>query len=174
MGASKSIQLEVIYNTLDEEGEIVYKGESASYSFDGTEGLNSYDDALEYAKDDLLMMNDDVEITRSEFDISDLSDFKADEDDAFDILENLADAEKEHDYDVILAYFNLRGEIDRNDISDSYRGNFNSDEDFVQNLLEDTGDIPSDLPSYIHIDWERTARDIMMDYSEDNGYYFRD
>jgi len=59
------------------------------------------------------------------------------------------------------------------EIDEAYNGEWKSDVDFVQNLVEDCGDIPSDLPSYIHIDWESTARDIMMDYSECNGHYFR-
>jgi antirestriction protein len=37
--------------------------------------------------------------------------------------------------------------------------------DYVQELLEDCGEIPKNLPHYIHIDWERTARDIRVDYS---------
>ena len=36
--------------------------------------------------------------------------------------------------------------------------------DYVQELLEDCGEIPRDLPHYIHIDWEATARDVMVDY----------
>jgi antirestriction protein len=56
---------------------------------------------------------------------------------------------------------------------DAYSGQFDSDIDFTMELLESCGDIPKDLPSYIHIDWESTARDIMYDYSEANGYYFR-
>lgn len=59
------------------------------------------------------------------------------------------------------------------DAQESYQGEYGSDEDFVMQLLDDIGALPDDLPSYIHIDWERTARDIMMDYMEDNGYYFR-
>ena len=59
------------------------------------------------------------------------------------------------------------------DIDEAYQGEFKDDEDFVQNLLEDIGDIPSNLPSYIHIDWERTASDVMCDYCEYNGHYFR-
>lgn len=38
--------------------------------------------------------------------------------------------------------------------------------DYVQELLEDCGEIPRNLPHYIHIDWETTARDIKVDYSE--------
>lgn len=37
--------------------------------------------------------------------------------------------------------------------------------DYVQELLEDCGDIPANLPHYIHIDWEATARDVRVDYS---------
>lgn len=59
------------------------------------------------------------------------------------------------------------------EIEESYAGKFYSDEDFVRNLLEDCCGIPKDLPPYVHIDWERTAHDVMMDYSEENCYYFR-
>lgn len=37
--------------------------------------------------------------------------------------------------------------------------------DYVQEMLEDCGDIPKDLPHYIHIDWESTARDVRVDYT---------
>jgi len=36
---------------------------------------------------------------------------------------------------------------------------------YAQELCEDIGDIPSNLPSYIEIDWEATARNIQQDYS---------
>ena len=64
-------------------------------------------------------------------------------------------------------------EIEPCDVDEAYNGKYRDDEEFAQQLLEDTGDLPSDLPRYIHIDWEWTAREIMMDYSEDNGHYFR-
>jgi antirestriction protein len=43
--------------------------------------------------------------------------------------------------------------------------------DFARDLLEDCGDIPSNIPHYIEIDWERTARNIRIDYTpvEING-----
>ena len=44
---------------------------------------------------------------------------------------------------------------------------------FVMRLLEDTGMIPSDLPNFIYIDWGRTAEEVMMDYIESGGHYFR-
>lgn len=79
--------------------------------------------------------------------------------------------------EMLEAYLDCFGnsEIDKliENAEDSYHGNFDSDEDFAQSLLEDCGDIPQNLPSYIYIDWERTARDLMFDYSSSNGYYFR-
>lgn len=68
---------------------------------------------------------------------------------------------------------NNANNYDLSNFDESYQGEFDSDEDFVQQLLEDTGDIPANLPNYIFIDWERTARDVMQDYSEYNGFYFR-
>jgi len=68
----------------------------------------------------------------------------------------------------------LAGEEFIDYFEEAYQGKWASDEDFVQELIEETEEGIRNIPSYIHIDWERTARDIMMDYSEENGYYFRD
>lgn len=38
--------------------------------------------------------------------------------------------------------------------------------DYVKQLLEDVGDLPKDLPSYVVIDWDATADNIKADYSE--------
>lgn len=37
--------------------------------------------------------------------------------------------------------------------------------EYVQDMLEDCGDIPADFPSFIHIDWEWTAQEVRYDYS---------
>jgi hypothetical protein len=37
--------------------------------------------------------------------------------------------------------------------------------DYAQELCEDIGDVPRNLPHYIAIDWEVTARNIRMDYT---------
>jgi len=64
-------------------------------------------------------------------------------------------------------------DVSFSNIDEAYSGQFNSDEEFAQDLCEQVGDIPSNLPSYIHIDWESTAKELMYDYSESNGHYFR-
>jgi len=83
----------------------------------------------------------------------------------------LEDLIKQYGEDVIVSAFDC--DVQPADIEEAYSGEFSSDEDFAQDLLESCGDIPKNLPVYIHIDWEATARDIMMDYGEANGHYFR-
>ncbi len=97
--------------------------------------------------------------------------------DIFEILQAIEDSS--YDHEVIEAYLVSCG-YNGEDISEviekvdeAYNGEYSSDEEFVQELLEDCGELPTDLPSYVHIDWERTARDIMYDYSASNNHYFR-
>lgn len=37
--------------------------------------------------------------------------------------------------------------------------------DYARELLEDCGTIPRDLPSWVEIDWDATARNVRMDYT---------
>lgn len=37
--------------------------------------------------------------------------------------------------------------------------------DYARELLEDCGILPRDMPSYIEIDWDATARNIRVDYT---------
>ena len=76
-----------------------------------------------------------------------------------------------YDKDVVDAAIDCEISID--DIDEAYNGRFNSDEDFTQNLLDDLGYIPKDFPSWIEIDWEATASNVMQDYVESHGHYFR-
>lgn len=49
--------------------------------------------------------------------------------------------------------------------------------EYCQDLCADIGAVPRDLPAYIEIDWEATARNLMVDYStvEIDGvtYFYR-
>ncbi len=49
--------------------------------------------------------------------------------------------------------------------------------EYTQDLLADCGTIPRDLPSWVEIDWERTARNIREDYStvdvDGRTYWYR-
>jgi antirestriction protein len=80
----------------------------------------------------------------------------------------------DNEKDILEAYlecFGFDGTIE--DAMDAYQGQFDNDIDFTMELLESCGDIPKELPSYIVIDWEATARTIMYDYSSHNDFYFR-
>ena len=50
--------------------------------------------------------------------------------------------------------------------------------EYVQELLQEIGDLPKNIPSYIEIDWDKTADNISNDYStiEIDGitYFYRD
>ena len=37
--------------------------------------------------------------------------------------------------------------------------------DYARELLEDCGTIPRDLPGWVEIDWDATARNVRMDYT---------
>jgi chromosome segregation ATPase len=39
-------------------------------------------------------------------------------------------------------------------------------EDYCKQMLEDCGDLPKNLPSYIEIDWAATAKNLEADYTE--------
>ncbi|MCT2408591.1 antirestriction protein ArdA [Chryseobacterium antibioticum] len=97
--------------------------------------------------------------------------------DIYEIAEKINDSSLE--FEIIEAYVDCIGNYCKDTeellerVLDSYSGEFNSDEDFVQDMLEQDGSIPENLPSYIFIDWERTAHNFMYDYSASNGYYFR-
>lgn len=95
----------------------------------------------------------------------------------YEIAEQINNSD--YDFEVIeayadcMSYYHKEIEDLLESLSDSYYGEFNSDEDFAQTTLEQDGSIPENLPSYIYIDWETTARNLMYDYMSSNGYYFR-
>ena len=89
-------------------------------------------------------------------------------DDLFEYL-----ALDQDDRQLMDAYLDAGFDGDLDDARDRYAGQFNNDVDFVRELLEDSEDFLRDLPHYIIIDWEATARNIMFDYTSENGIYFR-
>jgi antirestriction protein len=90
----------------------------------------------------------------------------------YDIAEQINDSE--YDSEVFEACLDCLGKIEFQSlyeyVNNFYYGEFGSDEDFVQWLYEDD---MFNIPNWVVIDWEATARDIMYDYFESNGHYFR-
>lgn len=75
-----------------------------------------------------------------------------------------------NDLDVFESAYELG--ISFESVDDCYRGKWNSDEEFAEELVTSIGDLPDNMPSYIVIDWEATASNLMYDYSEYDGHYF--
>lgn len=80
------------------------------------------------------------------------------------------------DAEVYQAYIDIVGEeyAKQEDAEEAYQGEFKSDEEFAQNLAEEIGAINKDAtwPNNC-IDWEFAAKELMYDYSEESGHYFR-
>lgn len=76
------------------------------------------------------------------------------------------------DADVFEAAMELDVPVDM--VEELYQGEYDSDEDFAVQMADDLGLLPegNDWPNS-YIDWERAARDLMMDYDESGGHYFR-
>ena len=76
--------------------------------------------------------------------------------------------------EVIMAYFENCGQTDLDTIEEAYAGEHNSDLDFAQQLGDDIGLLSGmDESLQCYFDWESWARDLMFDYFESNGHYFR-
>ena len=56
---------------------------------------------------------------------------------------------------------------------DAYMGCYESGAEFAQQIAEDCGDVPRDMPSWIEIDWKASWDNLTYDYVEsDNGHIF--
>jgi antirestriction protein len=81
------------------------------------------------------------------------------------------------DIEVVEAYcsnFYYPSDCEIDKIEESYAGQFDSDEDFASDMLEQCGDLDS-MPEQLrcYFDYSAYARDLMYDYFEVDGYYFR-
>ena len=65
-------------------------------------------------------------------------------------------------------------DVQLENIDEAYAGEFRSDADFAEDMAEQLDMIPREnsWPTS-YIDWEWAARDLMMDYCEADGHYFR-
>ena len=65
-------------------------------------------------------------------------------------------------------------DIPANEVEESYQGEYSSDEEFAQELAEELGAIDHDATWPMNcIDWKKAARELMYDYVEEEGHYFR-
>lgn len=78
----------------------------------------------------------------------------------------------DYDFDVLEAAD--KAGIDIDSVADIYEGYFGSDEDFAENMAEQTGAVDKDAKWPMNcIDWTYAAKELMYDYTESDGHYFR-
>ena len=72
--------------------------------------------------------------------------------------------------DACKAYLELGISDNLDDFEEAYQGQYDSDEDFAQELgeIDKSAHWPNNC-----IDWEYAAKELMYDYSAEDGYYFR-
>lgn len=76
--------------------------------------------------------------------------------------------------DIEIFHAGIDAGINLSDIDEAYAGSFSSDEAFAEEIAEETGAIDRNASWPLNcIDWEYAAKELMYDYSESNGHYFR-
>lgn len=88
-----------------------------------------------------------------------------------EIMQQSIEETEYYDEDIIASA--IEADIQPSDINECYSGSFDSDADFAQDMAEQLGDIDTNNWLHRYIDWNLASRDLMMDYIEMNGHYFR-
>lgn len=135
-----------------------------SAAFDAAEDVGVFENFEDITQEDC-----DFEIHIDDGDLEDLG--ISNDDELYEFCDIFYSDNNSYEIEVFQAAYEC--DIPFEDIDEMYQGQWDDDETFVMRLLEDTGMIPSDLPNFIYIDWERTAENVMDDYVEIRGHYFR-
>ena len=135
-----------------------------SAAFDAAEDVGVFENFEDITQEDC-----DFEIHIDDGDLEDLG--ITDSDELYEFCDIFYSDNNSYEIEVFQAAYEC--DIPFEDVNEMYQGQWDDDETFVMRLLEDTGMIPSDLPNFIRIDWETTAENVMDDYVEHRGHYFR-
>ena len=136
----------------------------------------------ELIKKDTIKIGEDVEMTDSVTELfNELVDDGHDADDlqAFidehgksyfeSYIEDYLQAIDEYDDEVVEDFIEIFGVCSISSLSDAYQGKWNSGAEFAQNLAEDCGEVPTNMSSWIEIDWKASWDNLSYDYTEGNG-----
>ena len=88
-------------------------------------------------------------------------------------IEDYLQAIDEYDDEVVEDFIEIFGVCSISSLSDAYQGKWNSGAEFAQNLAEDCGEVPTNMSSWIEIDWKASWDNLSYDYTEGaNGHFF--
>jgi len=74
--------------------------------------------------------------------------------------------------DIVNAFIEVFYIESINNINESYQGEYNSGAEFAEQLAIDCCEVPSNLSSWIEIDWKASWDNLSYDYCEQDGYIF--
>lgn len=112
-------------------------------------------------------------LARVEYEETHKEDKKLEGDEA--ILESMSqEGIAEDSLNAVKAYIAIMGDDDLKDFEEAYCGEFGSDEDFAKDQAESIGAVDNNAswPNNC-IDWEEASKQLMQDYNEQDGFYFR-
>ena len=88
-------------------------------------------------------------------------------------IEDYLQAIDEYDEEVVEDFVEIFGVCSISSLSDAYQGKWDSGAEFAQNLAEDCGEVPTNMSSWIEIDWKASWDNLSYDYTEGaNGHFF--
>ena len=139
----------------------------------------------ELIKKDTIKIGQDVEMTEYSDETIELIDELVADGNDHDVLENFIEehgesyfqsyiedylqAIDEYDDEVVEDFIEIFGVCSISSLSDAYQGKWNSGAEFAQNLAEDCGEVPTNMSSWIEIDWKASWDNLSYDYTEGNG-----
>lgn len=146
---------------------------------DHRDGLPTYSAYFYDTRDETCAVFDSA-MTRKEFlalmaDADMLSEALDDKDDAEGEEDTELTLAETYDKEAIDAYIKNYGEGYLDNFEEAYTGKYDSDADFAQDMHEQISEPleGADRWPYNCIDWDYAARELMYDYLELDGYYFR-
>lgn len=153
-----------------------YKDETIELTFDPYNDCTSLTDLQDMAETEFNEQFPDLEIEDTkniEIEITDYDEIPLNWQNIKDLWE-FAAAFAECSYEIEVVEAALECDVESSNIDGAYSGYFDSDEAFAEDMAEQIGAIDRDAkwPQNC-IDWDHAARELMYDYCEHNGYYFR-
>ena len=162
-----------------------YDGQSGSFTFDPYNDCTDMDGLKEFAVEDIektiepetdedgdemdFTVNDDnVKIKITDYD--EVPSSYANEKDVWEFAEAFAECEQKIEVVEAALYCGVSAD----DIDEAYQGEYKDDQEFAMETADSMGAVDKNANWPMNcIDWEYAAKELMYDYSDHNGHYFR-
>lgn len=165
MNSNYNLELEAIAYAEDKKVTIKFDPYSDCADMEELRTLLATEWASEYDDED-MPADVNIEIT----DFGGVPEAYANDKEVWKFAEAFACCEQEEE--VVVAA--LECGVDATSIDEAYQGSFSSDEKFAEDMADQLGSVDKNATWPMNcIDWEHAARELMMDYSDHNGHYFR-